>query len=341
MIELSGVCKFYGPHRALHDIDLSIASGEIFGIIGRSGAGKSTLLRCINLLERPDAGQIVVDQRHLLDLTPAQLRQARHHIAMIFQHFNLLTSKTVYENIALPLRIQQQNETVIRQKVEELLALVELENKRHAYPHALSGGQKQRVAIARALSSTPQILLCDEATSALDPESTQGILTLLKKINHLYGITIVLITHQMEVVKRICHRLAVMEHGEIKEITTLAHAFTQKNSLARALLYAQLSPTLPPCLYQQITSTPNDRPLLRLLFEGDEATVPFISQASRLLNLDINILLANIDRFDGLTCGVLIIELVATPTQLAAFIQRCTDAQLTVENLGYVSASEL
>ena len=337
MIELSGLTKSFADHIALRNIDLFIQEGEIFGIIGKSGAGKSTLLRCINLLERPDSGEVLVDGEELTALSENDLRRARHKMAMIFQQFNLLNSKTVYDNIALPMRIQGIDETTINNKINELLPLVELRDKIHAYPAQLSGGQKQRVAIARALSFSPKILLCDEATSALDPETTESILTLLKKINTLFGITIVLITHEMDVIKRICHRLAVMEAGNIIEITALASVFTNKDSLARRMLYAQLSPRLPACINSQLSDVPNNNPLLRLFFEGTDATVPFISQASRELNLDINILLANVDRIDGVACGVLVVELDANHGMLRGFIQRCEQSNLTVEILGYVT----
>lgn len=337
MIELSGLSKSFADHTVLRDINLFIQEGEIFGIIGRSGAGKSTLLRCINLLERPDQGNVVVDGETISQLTPASLRVARHKMAMIFQQFNLLNSKTVYDNIALPMRIQGIDEQVIEDKINELLPLVELTDKKYAFPAQLSGGQKQRVAIARGLSCSPKILLCDEATSSLDPETTEAILALLKKINTLYGITIVLITHEMDVIKRICHRLAVMEKGDIIETTSLSSVFTNKESAARRMLYTQLSPELPLCITQRLSNKPNTKPLLRLFFEGESATVPFISQTSRDLQLDINILLANIDSFDTITCGVIIVELTAHQRLLQAFIKRCEQSNLTVEILGYVA----
>ncbi len=321
MIELTGLTKSFDNHVVLHDINLFVQEGEIFGIIGKSGAGKSTLLRCINLLERPDCGEVLIDGENITQLSTRNLRRARHKTAMIFQQFNLLNALTVYDNIALP--------------------LVELSDKIQAYPAELSGGQKQRVAIARALSCSPKILLCDEATSALDPETTDAILALLQKINSLYGITIVLITHEMGVVKRICHRLAVMEAGRLVETTALANVFSRKDSLARNLLYAQLSPQLPPCLSSRLSDKPNNRPLVRLLFEGEEATVPFISQTSRELHIDINILLANIDRFDTVTCGVLVVELTANNHLLQAFITRCEQFSLSVEILGYVTDNDL
>ncbi|KTC65569.1 D-methionine transport ATP binding protein MetN [Legionella adelaidensis] len=337
MIELTNITKSFGNHIALKNIHLFIQEGEIFGVIGKSGAGKSTLLRCVNLLERPEEGSVIVDQVDLMELSPRELREARHKIGMIFQQFNLINSKNVYDNIALPMRIQGVSEEDIKIKIDELLALVELTDKAHAYPDQLSGGQKQRVAIARALTCSPKILLCDEATSALDPETTDSILTLLQKINQLYGITILLITHEMEVVKRICHRLSVMDKGNIVETTAIANVFANKDSIARNMLYTQLSPELPLCLRSKITSTLNNKPLVRLFFEGEGATVPFISQTSRELNLDINILLANIDRFDTVTCGVLIAELNANQKLLNRFIHRCEQIGLTVEILGYVN----
>lgn len=341
MIELNGLSKSFAGQQALNNIDLFIQEGEIFGIIGKSGAGKSTLLRCMNLLERPDSGEVVIDGQELLTLSPRQLARARHKVAMIFQQFNLLNSKTVYDNIALPMRIQGLSEQVIQDKIEELLPVVELTDKKEAYPGELSGGQKQRVAIARALSCSPKVLLCDEATSALDPKTTEAILTLLTKINALYGITVVLITHEMEVIKRICHRVAVLVDGCIHETTALANVFDQPESLARNMLYTQLSPPLPVCLTSRLTANITQTVLLRLFFKGKEATVPFISQTSRDLQVDINILLANIDRFAGMTCGMIVVEINASQTVLDQFLARCTDADLTVEILGYVLPDDL
>ncbi len=337
MIELCSLYKSFGDHVVLHDVNLWVQEGEIFGIIGRSGAGKSTLLRCINALERPDKGQVLIDQQNIVPLHGAALQKVRHKTAMVFQQFNLLQTKTVYDNIALPMRVQGFNSAQIEAKIRELLPLVELHDKTHAYPDQLSGGQKQRVAIARALACSPKILLCDEATSALDPETTSAILNLLHKINALYGITIVLITHEMDVIKQICHRVAIMDAGKIIESSDLASVFANKTSLARKMLYTQLSPKLPACLQRELTTDPTGRPLLRLFFEGETATGPFISQISRELHLDINILKANIDRFNGVTCGVLIVELHADDRHLQPFLERCRLANLTVEVLGYVA----
>lgn len=334
MIELINLNKSFENSKALSDINLFIQEGEIFGIIGKSGAGKSTLLRCMNLLESPDAGKVIIDHEDLTALSRQNLLLAKHKTAMIFQAFNLLNSQTIYNNIALPMRIQKINAQVVQDKIIELLTFVDLVDKKDAYPNQLSGGQKQRVAIARALSTMPKILLCDEITSALDPATTNSILELLKKVNKLYGITIVLITHEMEVIKKICHRLAVIEKGEITQITSLASVFKAIKSPAGEMFYNHLSPHLPDYLINNLTATPNNRPLLRLFFEG--ATVPFISRVSRELNLDINILLANVDHFDTLTCGILIINLSAPQNVLELFMQKCKDENLKVEILGYL-----
>ena len=221
MIELKHVSRTFGDGKdrvhAVNDVSLEIASGDIFGVIGFSGAGKSTLVRCINMLERPDAGSIRIDGVEMTGLTPAALRSARKKIGMIFQHFNLMPSRTVAENIAFPLSGSGLGRKEIREKVRKLLTLVELEDKEDAYPSQLSGGQKQRVAIARALANDPGVLLCDEATSALDPQTTRQILKLLKNLNETLGITIVLITHEMAVVKEICTHVAVMDSGRVVE----------------------------------------------------------------------------------------------------------------------------
>ena len=230
MIELVNVEKTYhtssGDIHALKRTSLTINQGEIFGIIGLSGAGKSTLIRCINMLEVPTAGQVFVDGEELTAMTETQLRKARQNIGMIFQHFNLLASRTVFDNIAFPLEIQGLGKDEIKKRVEPLLELVQLQDRADHYPSQLSGGQKQRVGIARALASNPKVLLCDEATSALDPQTTKSILNLLRDINQRLNLTIVMITHQMEVVKEICDRVAVIENGSIIEEGNMVDVFT-------------------------------------------------------------------------------------------------------------------
>ncbi|MBE8714245.1 methionine ABC transporter ATP-binding protein [Sphingobacterium hungaricum] len=227
---------------ALKDISIQIDKGDIYGIIGSSGAGKSTLIRTINLLERPTSGQVIVSGTNLLSLSSAQLLDARKNIGMIFQHFNLLSSRTVFENIAFPIELTTKNKAFIKKKVEELLVLVDLVDKRDEYPANLSGGQKQRVAIARALATDPEVLLCDEATSALDPMTTRSILGLLKRINRELAITIVLITHEMQVIRALCNKVAVIANGEIIEQSSVEELFQNpKSAITKELLNPSLS----------------------------------------------------------------------------------------------------
>jgi len=240
-ITLNAICKRYiaknGTVEALKNISLSIPKNEIFGVIGLSGAGKSTLVRCINLLERPDAGEIIIDGENLLQLSKEELRLRRQKIGMIFQHFNLLEQQTVLSNVCFPLEIRGIPRRERQEKALELLEKVGLAEKAQCYPSQLSGGQKQRVAIARVLANDPDILLCDEATSALDPETTKTILELLKKIHDTMGITVIVITHEMKVIQEICSSVAVLENGEVQEVGTVSELFTNpKSRAARRLL---------------------------------------------------------------------------------------------------------
>lgn len=240
-ITLNAICKRYiaknGTVEALQNVSLSIPKNEIFGVIGLSGAGKSTLVRCINLLERPDAGEIIIDGENLLQLSKEELRLRRQKIGMIFQHFNLLEQQTVLSNVCFPLEIRGIPRRERQEKALELLEKVGLAEKAQCYPSQLSGGQKQRVAIARVLANDPDILLCDEATSALDPETTKTILELLKKIHDTMGITVIVITHEMKVIQEICSSVAVLENGEVQEVGTVSELFTNpKSRAARRLL---------------------------------------------------------------------------------------------------------
>ena len=243
MIDLQHISKTYAaanaaPFQALQDVSLRVARGEIFGIIGRSGAGKSTLIRMLNLLERPTSGRVLIDQEDITDLNGAALRAVRQHIGMVFQHFNLLTARTVYENVRFPLRLTgAYTREQMRARVEEVLHLVGLADQRDKYPRQLSGGQQQRVGIARALANHPKVLLCDEATSALDPETTQSILQLLRRINQELGLTIVLITHGMDVIRAVCQRVAILDHGRVVESGEVAQIFrAPQHPVTRALL---------------------------------------------------------------------------------------------------------
>ena len=244
MISFNNVSKVYESGgqsvHAVEDVTLSVEKGEIFGIIGFSGAGKSTLLRLVNMLERPTAGTISIDDKDITSLSTKELRKLRQRIGMIFQSFNLFNSRTVFGNIAYPLKLAKVPKNEIKERVNELLKFVGLEDKANNYPEQLSGGQKQRVGIARALATSPDILICDEATSALDPETTTEILNLLKKVNREYNLTILLITHEMHVVKEICHRVAVMEKGKVIEEGKLFDVFTQPKQRRLKTLYVLL-----------------------------------------------------------------------------------------------------
>lgn len=244
MIRLEHITKTFQTKEtnlhAVNDVSLTIDQGNIFGIIGFSGAGKSTLVRCINLLEVPSKGKVWIRNTNLLELSEEELRKERQKMGMIFQHFNLLAQRTVLDNVTFPLEITGKKKAQAREKARELLKLVGLEDKESSYPAQLSGGQKQRVAIARALATDPDILLCDEATSALDPITTSNILALLKEINEKLGLTIVIITHQMEVVKQICHKVAIMEEGKVVEEGLVSQVFTTpKSEVAKKLLLTE------------------------------------------------------------------------------------------------------
>ena len=241
IIEVENLCKQYstkaGQVQALNNISLSIEAGEIFGVIGLSGAGKSTFVRCLNLLERPTDGKVFIDGKNLLEMSEKELIEQRRSIGMIFQHFNLLMQRNVLRNVCFPMEIAKMDKEKAKEKALEYLKTVELEDKAKSYPVQLSGGQKQRVAIARALASQPRIILCDEATSALDPQTTRTILSLLKKINKEYGITIVIITHEMRVVEEICDRVAVLDHGNLMEVGSVQEIFNNpKTKATRRLL---------------------------------------------------------------------------------------------------------
>lgn len=336
MIKLQHLYKSFHNTPILKDINLDIQSGEILGIIGGSGAGKSTLLRCINLLERPDQGEIWINSQNVLQLTPHDLRLARQKIGMIFQHYHLLEQQSVFENVALPMKIQGHANHTIEKRCDELLELVGLSYKKHAYPNQLSGGQKQRVAIARALSTQPSILLCDEATAALDPSNTQSILNLLLDIHQLYKITLVMITHDMQVAKKICQRLVLMDKGEIIEISEWPKVLKKSNSLIRDSLYGDITSQLPEFILDQMSDEHNQHSIIRILFPGQEATIPFISTICRQLNIDINILSAQIDHTHKHQCGVMIISMGADPKQTQLFLEHCQKNHIIGEILGYV-----
>ena len=282
---------------ALDDINLSVNRGQIVGLIGKSGAGKSTLIRCMNLLERPSAGQILFDGVDLMQLSPAKLRVVRHKIGMIFQHFNLLGSCDVFDNVALPLRLQGFSKQHIKETVNPLLQLVGLENKKNHFPHQLSGGQKQRVAIARALATKPQVLLSDEATSALDPESTQTVLDLLKKINQEMGLTIVLITHAMDVIKQICDTVGIIDQGKLIEFGHVIDVFAEpKQAVTGRLVGQAVHCVLPACLAAQLSCVPKAglSPLVKLTFAQKAAQIPLTTIIHDRFGIAVNIMQAEL-----------------------------------------------
>ena len=302
MIELSHISKDFGSGsyavHAVRDVSLSIGSGEIFGIIGFSGAGKSTLVRCVNLLECPTSGTVTVDGRELTTLTPKELRQERRKIGMIFQHFNLMPSRTVAGNVAYPLRGSGLSRKEINEKVQRLLGLVGIAEKADAYPSQLSGGQKQRVAIARALANDPKVLLCDEATSALDPQTTKSILHLLRQLNETLGITIVLITHEMAVVKEICGRVAVMEHGSVVEQGEVFTVFAEpKQEITRSFIHTTSNLRKVEELIAEDSPVTRLQPgelIVRLSYIQRNVNEPLISAVSQKFNISLNIIFADI-----------------------------------------------
>lgn len=304
MIELKNLNKKFdtanGTIVALDNIDLTINDGEIFGIIGLSGAGKSTLVRCINLLERPTGGEVIVDGKNLLELSQRELLEMRRSIGMIFQSFNLLEQRTVLKNVCYPLEIAGVSKSKAAARARELLEMVGLSDRERSYPSQLSGGQKQRVAIARALATKPKYLLCDEATSALDPNTTQSILKLLKQINENLGVTIVVITHEMKVIDSICDRVAVIDKSKIAEQGRVSEVFINPRSqIARELILPKASGD----------TTISGRKRIRIIFDGEKSSKPVISELVLASQVHVNIMFADTKDIDGRAYGHMILEL--------------------------------
>ena len=315
MIELKNLSKTFdsagGKICALSDIDLAVNDGEIFGIIGLSGAGKSTLVRCINLLERPTSGQVLIDGQDLMKLSKKELLRIRQSIGMIFQGYNLLEQRNVLSNVLFPLEIAGWKKEKAVPRAKELIELVGLSDRIRSYPSQLSGGQKQRVAIARALATNPKYILCDEATSALDPNTTQSILELLRQINRDFGVTIVVITHEMKVIDQICDRVAVIDQSRIAEMGTVSEVFTSpKSDIARELILPQDRAA--------IDTTGGKK--LRLIFDGMHSKEPLISRMTLDCQAPVNIMFADTKDFDGIVYGHMIIELPNDEHQAAKII---------------------
>jgi len=348
MIKLTGITKIYhganGQVNALKGIDLEIAPGEIFGIIGKSGAGKSTLIRCINMLEAPTTGSVIVDNQELTTMPEKELRQARKQIGMIFQHFNLLSSRTVFENVAFPLELAGKSKAEITKTVMPLLELVGLAEKKDQYPAQLSGGQKQRVGIARALANQPKVLLCDEATSALDPQTTQSILALLKDINRRFNLTIVLITHEMQVIKEICDRVAVIENGRIIEQGSVLDIFAKPQTETTRDFIRSIVKFDLPAMFNGTKFSPHPIPdgnlILRLSFIGPSAGKPIIAGMIKKFGVDANILSGNIDHIQNTAFGTLIIELSGEHAAIEQSLAYLRAKDLGIEVIGYATRAD-
>jgi len=311
---------------ALADVCLDIYKGDIYGIIGMSGAGKSTLVRCLNFLERPTAGTVIVDGQDLSSLSDKELREKRKNIGMIFQHFNLLMQRSVLDNVCFPMELAGVKKSEARKKALEFLKDVDLEEKASAYPAQLSGGQKQRVAIARVLASDPKILLCDEATSALDPQTTKSILQLLKEINRKYGITIVVITHEMAVVQEICSHVAIIDHGHLVEHGTVEDIFlAPKSKEARRLIYQG---------YENVAEMKGER-CVRIVFSENSSFEPVIGNMVLAFKSPVNILYANTRNLDGVAKGEMVLQLPEDEQLQEKMIAWLKNARLSVEELDH------
>ena len=333
MIEIKNLCKTYsltdGSVEALKDVSLSIPDGDVFGIIGMSGAGKSTLVRCINMLERPTAGSVVIDGKDLTKMTEKELRAERQSITMIFQGFNLLMQKNCLRNVCFPLELAGVKKAEATKKAQSLLELVGLGDKASAYPAQLSGGQQQRVAIARALATNPKVLLCYEATSALDPKTTNAILELIREINQKLGITVIIITHQMSVVESTCRHVAILEEGQVVEQGEVSAVFSHpKSEAARRLVFPEGNPESLLC------SLPGSR-LIRVVFNGADATgKPIIARMATEISVEANIAYASTRSIEGRTYGSMLLSIEDKNDDLARAIGYLTqDGDITAQEV--------
>ena len=329
LIQVKNLRKVYqvpgGDVVALDGINLNIERGQIYGIIGMSGAGKSTLIRCMNRLDTPTEGQILIDGQNILTMNEKQLMATRRKVSMIFQQFNLLMQKTVARNVRYPLEIAGMDKKKANERVMELLKIVQLEDKANAYPIQLSGGQRQRVAIARALASNPEVLLCDEATSALDPMTTQSILKLLQQINHDLGITVVLITHEMAVIRQICNRVAILDGGKIAEEGTVDDVFVHTRSAAGRRLFGIVP--------METDENLPEVPALRIVFDEGKETQPIIAGLVKEFGIEVNILSADIKRINGKSYGQMLIEMPEDEEAHRKIIQYLENQGLTVKEV--------
>ncbi|AWL28882.1 ATP-binding cassette domain-containing protein [Acinetobacter defluvii] len=325
MIEFKNISKHYDLKgqtvRALDDINLQIPNGSIFGIIGYSGAGKSTLIRMINLLERPTQGQVIINDQDFTALDARTLRQERANIGMIFQHFNLLETKSVAANIEMPMKLLGYSKAEREKRLNELLEFIDLKHKKDAFPDELSGGQKQRVGIARALANHPKILLCDEATSALDPQTTKSVLALLKKINKEQGITIVMVTHEMDVIESICDYVAVMEFGKVIETGSTLDIFSRpKQATTRNFIQTVLQQQLPVNILNNLENK-NHNSIYNLQFLGTSAQETVIQKLIQQFDIRLNIVFANMTEINGAVIGQMFVQLLGDPIVIQQAVQ--------------------
>jgi D-methionine transport system ATP-binding protein len=339
MIELIKLNKTFKSKirktQALKDVSLNILDGDIFGIIGLSGAGKSTLIRCVNLLERPDSGAVIIDGQDLMKFAPQEIRRARKSIGMIFQHFNLFKSRNIYDNIAFPLEHMHLTKEQISKKVHELAEIVGISSKLYEYPSHLSGGQKQRVGIARALATDPKILLCDEATSALDPKTTQSILALIKELNKKLNLTIIIVTHEMEVIKEVCSKVAVMEGGEVVESGKVFDIFAKpKHKITKDFIattstinkiYTLLAENSP------VVELKEGEALVRFSYSDYTTVEPLIASIAMKFNIEPNIIFGDLDIIQGLPIGELILKIGGSKEDQKKAFDYVTERQVKVE----------
>ncbi len=321
MIRFEHVSKTFqtknGPFDALKDVSFEIEKGDIYGVIGYSGAGKSTLIRMVNALETPTSGKVWVEGNDIGTLSQKELRNLRKGIGMIFQQFNLLESKTIYDNVAIALKLNGVSKKDIEKRVTELLDFVELSDKKYSYPGQLSGGQKQRVGIARALANNPSILLCDEATSALDPKTTDSILELLKKINEMLHITIVIITHEMNVIQKICNKVAVMDYGQVVETGSVIQVFSDPRSdIARRFVGNLIRDVIPEPLVESIRKETRNSRLLRIKLENTDSTEPLLWEINRRFEVETNILYSTINVIQGIVVGIMLVLFIGTDEEI-------------------------
>lgn len=321
MIRFEHVSKTFqtknGPFDALKDVSFEIEKGDIYGVIGYSGAGKSTLIRMVNALETPTSGNVWVEGKDIGTLNQKELRNLRKGIGMIFQQFNLLESKTIYDNVAIALKLNGVSKKDMEKRVTELLDFVELSDKKYSYPGQLSGGQKQRVGIARALANNPSILLCDEATSALDPKTTDSILELLKKINEMLHITIVIITHEMNVIQKICNKVAVMDYGQVVETGSVIQVFSNPQSdIARRFVGNLIRDVIPEPLVESIRRETRNSRLLRIKLENTDSTEPLLWEINRRFEVETNILYSTINVIQGIVVGIMLVLFTGTDEEI-------------------------